>query len=155
MPYTIQRANSVYAEEIARLMQRSIVELCVDDHGSDPGTYSPWLASKTGDKVEKLVNGTGRSVAAFNESRSVVGFAMGTPEGEVVFNYVAPEYRFQGISKALLRDLENYFAACGNSHATLTTTLTAEKFHVSRGYKDTGKSKQHLGHSVKVLRKTL
>ncbi|EFO33828.1 gnat family acetyltransferase [Roseibium sp. TrichSKD4] len=133
MPFTVNRANSIDCYEIAALLRRSIIELCTADHDGDPEKYEPWIANKTPDWVEKWIEGQGRVVAA-RDMQKVIGVAMASPDGEVLLNYVLPEARFTGVSKAMMRALEDYVRDNGRSEIRLKSTVTAARFYRSLGY---------------------
>lgn len=65
----------------------------------------------------------------------IVGFgAADLTEGEVVADYVDPEYQDQGVGTALLNRLERELASTGHKQASLTASLNAESFYERRGY---------------------
>ncbi|MCV0426469.1 MAG: GNAT family N-acetyltransferase [Roseibium sp.] len=140
MPFTVLPANSMDADEIALLLRRSILELCIGDHGNDPENFEPWLKNKTPDNVERWISGNNRMFSAIDQSRRVIGVGMGTTNGEVVLNYVLPDARCIGVSKALMRALEDYFRERGLEVSILKSTSTAERFYRSIGYSETGKT---------------
>ncbi|MEM9633755.1 MAG: GNAT family N-acetyltransferase [Pseudomonadota bacterium] len=143
------------AEEIATLLRRSIVELCHDDHGNDPQRYDPWLKNKTAENVERWIRGSGRVFSAIDEKGKVVGVGMGTPDGEVVLNYVLPEARHSGVSKMLMKTIEDYFRDRGLASSVLNSTCTAEKFYRSIGYAETGRVELHREIMCRQFRKAL
>jgi GNAT superfamily N-acetyltransferase len=54
--------------------------------------------------------------------------------GKITLNYVSPEARFRGVSKALVLQLEAQARALGLSECTVETTQTALRFYQSLGY---------------------
>ncbi len=60
------------------------------------------------------------------------------PDGRIAVNYVAPRARFQGVSKGLMAAMEARAAELGHTTCTLTSTVTAHGFYLSRGYRDDG-----------------
>ncbi|KQV37037.1 hypothetical protein ASE37_24075 [Rhizobium sp. Root268] len=56
----------------------------------------------------------------------------------IVLNYVAPEHRFQGVSKALLAALEDSFRNAGFSLGKLVSTRTALRFYLASGWSELG-----------------
>jgi len=155
MPYRISSANSADAYEIASLLKRSIVELCGADHGGDPVKYADWVKNKTPENVERMIDGPGAFLAASDMHGKVLGVAMGTPEGEVVLNYVLPEARFSGISRGLMQALERYFKDCLHEEARLKSTGTAERFYRSLGYEETGEVDTRQGMTFRGFRKRI
>ncbi len=140
MPYTIARASSAYSHEIAELLRRSITELCTFDHGDDPDRLGPWLETKTAETVEGWIDGPGGAFMAQDQDRKILGMAMGNPQGQILLNYVLPDVRFSGISKALMRAVEGYFQDRGLEEVFLNSTATAERFYRALGYVETGQS---------------
>lgn len=155
MPFTIVPASSVDSEEIANLLRRSIRELCQADHQIDPDRVEPWLKNKTADNVERWIHGPGRVFSAMDLQRSVIGVGMGSPEGEVLLNYVATEARFSGVSKMLMRAVEDYFRDRGLTTSVLQSTGTAENFYRSIGYVETGQAELHRGMICRKFEKAL
>ena len=72
------------------------------------------------------------------EGDAVLAVGSVTDAGEITLNYVAPDARFRGVSRALLRALEARAAERGNIRCTLTSTETAHRFYRSAGYVDDG-----------------
>jgi GNAT superfamily N-acetyltransferase len=63
-----------------------------------------------------------------------------TDSGEINLNYVAPEARFRGVSRALIGALETRAIEHGNVRCTLISTKTARRFYLSAGYVEDGPS---------------
>jgi GNAT superfamily N-acetyltransferase len=61
-----------------------------------------------------------------------------TDAGEIILNYVSPEARFRGVSRALLGALEARAAERGAAHCTLDSTETARRFYLANGYVEDG-----------------
>jgi GNAT superfamily N-acetyltransferase len=155
MPITIQLAESADADKMAVLLRRSIVELCDLDHCSDAEKFQPWLTNKTAENVQRWIAGPGRVFCATDQDRRLVGVGMGAPNGEVLLNYVLPEARFLGVSKALMSAIENYFCEVGVAISTLKSTGTAEKLYRSIGYQETGEVEVRRGMTFKQFEKAL
>ena len=66
----------------------------------------------------------------------IVGVGGVVPSGEVTLNYVLPEARFRGVSKAVLGDLEAHLRSQGCTRGTLWSTWTACRFYRAAGYVD-------------------
>jgi GNAT superfamily N-acetyltransferase len=62
-----------------------------------------------------------------------------------VINYVSPDARFRGISRALLGALEARAAERGNIRCTLTSTATAHRFYQANGYVEDGRPDGEFG----------
>ncbi|MEH2608999.1 GNAT family N-acetyltransferase [Bradyrhizobium sp. AZCC 1693] len=80
----------------------------------------------------------GNSLLLAIEGDAVLGVGSVTDPGEITLNYVAPDARFRGVSRALLKALEARAVARGNTRCTLTSTETAHRFYQSAGYVDDG-----------------
>ena len=61
-----------------------------------------------------------------------------TQTGEVALNYVAPDMRFLGLSKALLTRLEAELQALGFAEGRLEATITARRFYERAGWRADG-----------------
>jgi GNAT superfamily N-acetyltransferase len=122
------------AEETCRILRRSIIELCVPDHGNDPTFLEKWLSNKTPDHVWSWILHPNSRVFVAVESGVTVGVGAVTDQGEVTLNYVSPDTRFKGVSKAILGRIEREALALGNAACALTGTETARRFYLSAGY---------------------
>ena len=130
----IRRARPEDAETACQVLRRSITELCGLDHGDDPEILGRWLASKTPQNVATWIkNPRGRIIVA-QEGASVLGLGGITQTGEITLNYVSPDARFRGVSDAMIRRLETIALEDGNDGCTLTSTRTAHRFYLARGY---------------------
>ncbi|MTI46043.1 acetyltransferase (GNAT) family protein [Roseibium hamelinense] len=134
-PFEIKLARQQQASEIALLLRRSIIELCTRDHRGDAESYLPWVQNKTPENVKAWIAKEGAFLTAETSQGTVLGVAMASQAGEVLLNYVLPEARFRGVSRALMAELEGYLrASCGAGHVYLTSSRTAERFYRSLGY---------------------
>ena len=118
--------------------RRSILQLCVADHGNDRAILQRWVGSKTPEIVASWSRQPGNSLLVAVEGQVMLGVGSVTDAGEITLNYVAPEARFRGVSRALLSALEARARQRGNSRCTLTSTETAHGFYLSCGYVDDG-----------------
>jgi GNAT superfamily N-acetyltransferase len=136
--FEIRAAQMREAAAICEVLRRSIVELCERDHRNDPARLSEWLADKTPEKVANWIADpeTCMFVAAAEEKVLAVGSILGS--GEIALNYVSPDGRFRGISRAMLRTLEQTARDLGHRRVTLTSTFTAHDFYLAAGYADDG-----------------
>jgi GNAT superfamily N-acetyltransferase len=120
------------------VLRRSIRELCLADHGNDPAILARWLANKTPEIVASWIAQPNASVLLAVEDGTVLGVGAVTDAGEVTLNYVSPDARFAGVSRALLRALEASALQHGNRQCTLTSTETARRFYLAAGYVEDG-----------------
>ncbi|MEI4194975.1 GNAT family N-acetyltransferase [Roseovarius sp. E0-M6] len=116
------------------VLRRSISELCREDHQDDPAEIASWLENKTEENWCLWVNHPDASVFVAEEYTILCGVGMARSDGEILLNYVAPETRFKGVSKALLSALEAESSARGTTLATLESTRTARRFYLANGY---------------------
>jgi GNAT superfamily N-acetyltransferase len=124
------------APSACEVMRRSIFELCSADHHNDPVTLGRWLANKTTEIVASWIINSGNSILVAVESGIVLAVGSVTDAGEISLNYVSPDARFRGVSRALLMALETRAQERGNRRCTLLSTQTAHHFYRSAGYVD-------------------
>ncbi|NOJ43204.1 GNAT family N-acetyltransferase [Bradyrhizobium sp. WSM 1791] len=127
------------------VLTESISRLCVADHRNNPVILSAWLANKTPEIVAAWATQQGNSLLLAIEADAVLAVGSVTDAGEITLNYVAPDARFRGVSRALLRALEARAVERGNSRCNLTSTETAHRFYQSAGYIDEGAPQGKFG----------
>ena len=134
----IRDATPEDAAAACEVMRRSISELCVADHHNDPTILNAWLSNKKPEIVAGWARQPGNSLllATVGDANLAVGSV--TDAGEITLNYIAPEARFRGVSRAVLKALELRAIERGNTRCTLTSTETAHRFYQSAGYTDDG-----------------
>jgi GNAT superfamily N-acetyltransferase len=108
--------------------------LCVADHGNDPAILARWLNNKTQDNVASWIAQPGNSLLVAVEHGTILAVGSVTNAGEITLNYVSPDARFRGVSRALLGALEARAVARGNARCTLKSTETAREFYLANGY---------------------
>ena len=131
------------AQDACLVVRRSIVELCSLDHRGDRNTLDLWLANKTAASMRRWICEHHVLVAA--EAGAILGVAAMTSSGEIILNYVSPDARLRGVSKALVRGLEVRAATVGIGRLTLKSTATAVHFYRSIGYTKSGAPSQGFG----------
>ena len=131
------------AEQACHVVRRSITELCHADHRGDAPTLALWLANKTPEKMRRWIDAHHGFVAA--EGAAILGVGIITSLGEIILNYVSPDARFRGISKALVARLEARARVLGIGTVTLQSSATALRFYVSAGYKPLGPPTKGFG----------
>jgi GNAT superfamily N-acetyltransferase len=132
----IRDAVTADAPAACEVLRRSIIELCVADHRNDPEILNRWLANKTPAMVASWIAQFTNSVLLAVEDEAILAVGSVTDAGDIGLNYVLPDARFRGISKALLHALEQRARERGNTHCRLISTETARRFYLSRGYAD-------------------
>ena len=134
----IRDATLEDAAAACHVLQESMSRLCVADHCNDPAVLNAWLANKTLEIVAGWATQKENSLLLAVEGNAVLAVGAVTDAGEIRLNYVAPDARFRGVSRAMLKALEARAAARGNKRCTLTSTKTAHRFYRSAGYIDDG-----------------
>lgn len=135
------------APDACQVLRRSIVELCTADHGDDPGIRALWLSNKTPENVARWIARPDNSVLVAVEGDSILAVGSVTDAGAIDLNYVSPDARFRGISRAMIAALEARAAARGNTRCTLISTETARSFCRARGYLEDGPPDHKFGAS--------
>lgn len=143
------------AEEAASIMRRSIRELCTLDHGEDAAVLAQWLRNKTAESVGSWIEARDRCLLVAEDGGRIVGVGSASKAGEIVLNYVAPEARFRGTSKSVVRALEAYLRDQGCAESRLVSTRTAHAFYLSLGYQDEGEAERGGAVAGQPMRKSL
>ena len=131
---TLRLAQPADAEPACALVRRSIVELCKLDHGGDPLTLEGWLCNKTPQNMEYWITTPGTTCFIAEVGGAMAGVGVVMDHGEVLLAYVAPEFRFRGVTKTLLARMEVHARAQHADRMSLTTTDTAYPFFLAQGY---------------------
>jgi GNAT superfamily N-acetyltransferase len=143
------------AEAACSVTRRSIAELCHADHGNDPATLARWAGNKTPQNFCDWIEQGNNSLFAAVEGDVVLGVGSVTDAGRIGLNYVSPEARFQGVSRALLHALRQRAAQRGNTKVTLESTETARRYYLSNGYTEIGKPIEAFGTTSYPMSKVL
>ncbi|WP_407174627.1 GNAT family N-acetyltransferase [Bradyrhizobium sp. STM 3562] len=141
----IRDARLEDAEAACTVLRTSITELCAADHDNDPALLERWLANKKPEIVAGWIARPDSSVLVAVEGDTIFAVGSVSDAGEITLNYVAPEARFRGVSRALLRALEARALERGNIECRLHSTETARRFYLSSGYVDTGTPSRKFG----------
>jgi GNAT superfamily N-acetyltransferase len=141
----IRRADVEDAAAACAVMRRSIAELCRADHHDDPAIVGRWLANKTPENVKAWIEDQGNQVLVAVEGDDVLAVGAVRNDGEITLNYVSPDARFKGVSRAMLAALEQVAHELGNGGCYLTSTETALRFYLSAGYRQAGPSQGKFG----------
>ena len=124
------------AEPACAVLRRSIAGLCEADHGNDPKILAAWLANKTPDNVAAWIVDPGNIVTVALIDGRITGVAAMTQAGLITLNYVSPDARFSGVSKALLAALEQSAVDLELAQCRLQSTKTALRFYRAAGYRE-------------------
>ena len=133
-----RRARIEDAAEACLVMRRSIAELCSLDHGGDKSIIAKWLSNKTVENVRRWILESHFFVA--EEAGTILGVAAMNESGKITLNYVSPDARFRGVSKALMLCMEDNAKALGFEECQLESTQTALRFYQELGYAVSGRS---------------
>ncbi len=151
----IRAAIPAEKDQICNVLRRSIAELCTADHAGDPARLDPWLFNKTPENVLAWMNDPTARMLVAVDGTTILGIGSANASGEITLNYVSPDARFRGVSKAILGELENYLREQGNSVSKLTSTSTAHGFYKACGYSDNGPARKHRQINAQPMEKQL
>ena len=151
----VRKAREEDAKDACAVLRRSIEDLCVADHGGDPSAIQAWLANKTPENVLSWLGAPGQHLVVAEEDGKILGVGAATSAGEITLNYVSPDARFRGVSKAVLTALEAYLRERGRAQSTLSSTRTAHRFYQAAGYADAGNPQTWGKLSCRPMAKTL
>jgi len=143
----IRDAVPADAAAACEVMRRSITELCIADHHNEPVILERWLANKTPEIVASWIAEAGNSVLVALEGAAILAVGSVKDQGEITLNYVSPDARFRGVSRAMLHALETRAIERGNSRCTLFSTETARRFYREAGYVEDGPPQGKFGMS--------
>jgi GNAT superfamily N-acetyltransferase len=142
----VRNACEQDAEDCCSVVRRSISELCILDHQGDPTTLELWLANKTTANMQRWIREHHVLVALVGPA--ILGVAAMTSKGEITLNYVLPDARFRGVSKALLQALEVRAQELGVPLLKLQSTATAMRFYCALGYTPSGRPTKAFGITI-------
>jgi GNAT superfamily N-acetyltransferase len=141
----IRDAIPADAEVACEVMRRSIAELCEADHRGHPAILEAWLANKKPEIFRKWLAQPDNSVLVAVEDHRILAVGAVRNSGEITLNYVSPDARFRGASRALLKALEQRAIERGVERCTLASTATARRFYLANGYVETGQPAGQFG----------
>ena len=153
--YMIRPAASDDVAAATALVRRSIAELCQADHHNIPPIVEGMLINKTQDNMQAWVETPGSYVLVAEAGPILAGVGGLTGDGEITLLYVAPDFRFQGVSKALLAALEDKARDLGLPNCALVSTDTAQRFFEARGYAGYDKDEDDFGMDATSMTKNL
>lgn len=130
----IRRATHADAVEGTYVLRRSISELCMADHGGDKEAIAAWSANKTPQVWMMWIDQESTELYVAVDAGRIVGVGMLGGTGEILLNYVSPDARWRGVSKAMLAHLEGQARTRNFPHCTVESTKTARAFYETAGY---------------------
>lgn len=134
----IRPASNRDAAAVARVLVRSIREVCGPDYDQDEETLAAWCSNKTPERVRAWVRDPELFTVVAEKAVETVGVAQLHADGEIRLCYLVPEALGQGIGAALIAALEEEARARALERITLTSTSTAREFYRRHGYRETG-----------------
>lgn len=151
----IRAAAESDAADACALVRRSIAELCRADHHGVAAILDGFLINKTEDNMRAWIGAPGSYVFVAEVGATMAGVGGFTGDGEVTLLYVAPEFRFQGVSKALLAQIEDKARSLGLPNCALVSTETAQRFFAARGYQPYDSDEDEIGLDATSMTKNL
>jgi GNAT superfamily N-acetyltransferase len=134
MSILVRRAIPADVPAMSRVLIASITALCAADHKNAPVAIAAWTANKSEAGVGEMLANPDLVMFVAEWRGAVAAVGAVTRSGDVALNYVAPEVRFKGVSKALLARLEEELATLGFDQARLESTETARRFYENCGW---------------------
>lgn len=134
----IRDAVETDAPEICRLLRQSILALCIEDHRDRPDVLDKWMANKKPELIAAWIQKPKSSMLVAELDGVLISVGGVKDDGEVTLNYVSPNHRFKGISRAMISALEKRARERGATNLSLFSTHTARIFYKSCGYTEKG-----------------
>jgi GNAT superfamily N-acetyltransferase len=126
------------AAAACQVLRRSIAELCTADHRNDPALVAGWLSNKTVENVGAWIAQPGSSLLVAVEDGAILAVGSVTDAGHITLNYVSPDARFRGVTRAMLQALESRAVERGDTQCTLSSTETGRRLYLTAGYIEQG-----------------
>lgn len=151
----IRLAGTDDTEAAIGLVRDSITHLCVVDHQNVPAIVEGMLINKTARNMQTWIEALGSFVYLAEIDGKLVGVGGLTGDGEITLLYVAPDTRFQGVSKALLGALESKARELGLPNCALVSTDTAKPFFLAAGYATYDEDEDDFGMDASSMTKEI
>lgn len=123
----VRPALAADAEAMSAVLIASITELCFDDHQGDPVRIAQWTGNKSANGVRAMLTRPDLKMVVAEIDHRIAGVA-GFNGNIIALNYVAPAFRYRGVSRALMQHMEAAMAAAGVITAVLDSSATAYRF---------------------------
>ncbi|HEX7819952.1 MAG TPA: GNAT family N-acetyltransferase [Sphingobium sp.] len=130
----IRAGQAFDADSGSEILRRSISELCHADHEGDPDRIRNWIGNKTSETWKLWIGRKDATVYVAEKQARILGVSMMDHVGNIMLNYVSPDDRWRGVSKALLVHMETQALGMGLQRCTLKSTRTARLFYEANGY---------------------
>ena len=139
----LRPAKTADARTVSRVIRRSIVELCAEDHGGDLHRIAEWLANKSPQQVGRWIADREQFWCVAGRE-AIEGAGAIRRDGRLLLLYVDPAARFTGVSRALLDQLELDAFQAGANAVRVASTRTALRFYLASGYRRTKSGSEEL-----------
>lgn len=151
----IRKAEAGDSDAACALVRHSITELCKLDHNGIPAIVEGMLINKTPANMRAWIETLGSFVFIAEIGGQMAGVGAFTGDGEMTLLYVSPEFRFRGVSKALLAALEADARKLGLPSCALVSTDTAKAFFLAAGYVGYDEAEDDFGMDSSSMTKDL
>jgi GNAT superfamily N-acetyltransferase len=151
----VRPATSADVPAMSAVLTASITELCTGDHRNNPEIVARWTRNKSPESVATMLANPDLHMFVAETDGEVAAVGSITTSGEVSLNYVSPNHRLAGVSRALLAAMEDAIRSMGFAEAKLDSTTTAHRFYLGAGWTDTGPAVDHNGLTCHPMRKAL
>jgi GNAT superfamily N-acetyltransferase len=141
----IRTARRDDVPEMVKVVTRSITDLCAREYRNDLEVLQRWLANKTAANFARWITDDRHFVVVADAEPGIVGVGMIASDGEIQLNYVSPDFRFKGVSKALVHAMEHHARATNLSRVYLASTQLAKRMYESAGYEAIGEFISRFG----------
>lgn len=125
----------------------SIRDLCSADHHNDPAAIASWIGDGSPDKFIRLFQDAHVTLMVAEIDDELAGLA-GLAGDRVTLNYVRPQFRLRGVSKALMLTLERTMRDADVTVGYLVSTATALRFYRAIGWVDAGVGTPEQGYPM-------
>lgn len=137
--FVVDHALPSQADDVCRVIRRSISKVCGSDYSHDPEAMAELLLPNTAVNLAKWIEDPQNYAVVATHQAAVIGFAL-IRGNEILLNYVAPEYIGQGVGHRLLTALESHAQSQGCRELHCTSTITAKRFYTAHGFQPFGKA---------------
>jgi N-acetylglutamate synthase-like GNAT family acetyltransferase len=110
----IRSARAEDVDPICDAIRRSIAELCVEDHKERDDILSAWLANKTPENIRHWITAPLQLTVVVEIDGNIAGVGQVSSDGKILLNYVSPDFRFRGVSKAVMLACPMSISAIGS-----------------------------------------
>lgn len=152
---TIREATVNDAARASKVLCASITDLCAPDHRRDANVIERWTRNKTPAAFRARITTSSDALYVAEVNGVIVAIGGVDENSSITLNYVVPDHRLQGISKAMLHHLEQTLYRKGVRRACLTSTLTARDFYSAAGWTETGETESFIGTRAFTFEKIL